>query len=258
MEKNNKQTLGLTQPATQSRNNLTDYIRSKNDSWAERPGTGYPHPHKEYFVFSNLSVFVQDPLPAHVELNVVLQTVEESMPRKFIESTGVEMIMIGQFEELAEREIQSVWKPSEGAIYVTNEQDSNDDMIDDLVHEFAHAVEDTFGFDLYADDLIEKEFLQKRRHMYDILSAHGYNLNQAAFMNITYDKEFDAFLHKEVGYEKLTFLTTGLFVSPYAATSVREYFASGFEEFFLPNGDRTALQQMSPALYKKIITLSEY
>ena len=187
----------------------------------------------------------------------MLQTVEQSLPQKFIEHSGVEMIMIGQFQDLTDRQIQSVWKPDEAAIYVTNEQDSNEDMIDDLVHEFAHAVEDRFGFELYSDDLIEKEFLQKRRHLHDILSAHEFDITLKPFINLVYDAEFDNFLHKEVGYEKLAFLTTGLFTSPYAATSIREYFASGFEEYFLPFGDRATLQQISPALYQKIKILSE-
>ena len=230
-------------------------MRSMNDSWSKGGGL---YPHKSYFVFSNISIFVQDPIPSEVNLNAVLQTVENSLPKKFIENTGVEMILIGQFQELKDREIQSVWKPSEGSIYVTNEQDSEEDMIDDLVHEFAHAVEDRFGFEIYSDDQIEKEFLQKRRHMYDILSAHGYKLPLSSFMQVAYNVEFDNFLHKEVGYEKLTFLTAGLFVSPYAATSLREYFASGFEEFFLPTGDRKSLQAMSPAVYNKITLLSEY
>ena len=218
------------------------------------------HPHKSYFVFSNIAIFVQDPISADIILNTVLQTVENSLPKKFIEDTGVEMIMIGQFQELIDREIQSIWKADEGTIYVTNEQDSEEDMIDDLMHEFAHATEDKFGFDLYSDDQIEKEFLQKRRHMHDILSAHGYAdaASLAPFLELAYNTEFDSFLHKEVGYEKLTFLTAGLFPSPYAATSLREYFATGFEEYFLPNGDRGSLQQMSPALYNKLTLLSEY
>ena len=230
-------------------------MRSKNDSWSKSDGL---YPHKSYFVFSDISIFVQDPLSAEVHLNSVLQTVENSLPRKFIENTGVEMILIGQFQDLIDREIQSVWKPDEASIYVTNEQDSEEDMIDDLMHEFAHATEDRFGFEIYSDDQIEKEFLQKRRHLHDLLSAHGYKLPLSSFLEIAYNKEFDKFLYKEVGYEKLTFLTAGLFTSPYAATSLREYFATGFEEYFLPNGDRGSLQHMSPALYNKITLLSEY
>jgi len=235
----------------QNRNNLTDYMRAKNDSWSY-DGT---YPHKDYYIFHNIALYVRTPLPEHVDLHYVLRTVEGLLPQDIIESTGVEMILIGEFEELAEREIQSVWKQDEGTIMVTNEQDSNEDMIDDIVHEFAHATEDKYGFELYADDAIESEFLLKRRHLYDILSAHGYNKPLQDYMHIGYRQEFDQFLHKEVGYEKLAHFTMGLFTSPYAATSVREYFASGFEEYFLESGDRATLGQISPALYTKLSEL---
>ena len=58
------------------------------------------------------------------------------------------------------------------------------------------------------------------------------------------------FLYEDVGYEKLTFLTMGLFVSPYAITSLREYFARGLEEYYL--GDRKYLTNVSPSVYNKI------
>jgi Mlc titration factor MtfA (ptsG expression regulator) len=47
----------------------------------------------------------------------------------------------------------------------------------------------------------------------------------------------------------------GLFPSPYAATSLREYFARGFEEFVMQN--RQELRNMCPALYLKIEELYE-
>ena len=206
-------------------------------------------------VLERLTVFIHTKVILFFQ---ILQFLCRILYQQFIEDTGVEMILIGQFQELIDREIQSIWKAEEGTIYVTNEQDSEEDMIDDLIHEFAHATEDKFGFDLYSDDQIEKEFLQKRRHMHDILSAHGYASSLSPYLELAYNAEFDSFLHKEIGYEKLTFLTAGLFPSPYAATSLREYFATGFEEYFLPNGDRGSLQQMSPALYNKITLLSEY
>ena len=45
-------------------------------------------------------------------------------------------------------------------------------------------------------------------------------------------------------------MVSGLFNSAYAATSLREYFANAFEEYFL--GNRKNLSKISPQLYKKI------
>ena len=65
-----------------------------------------------------------------------------------------------------------------------------------------------------------------------------------------YNKKFDNFLANEVGYPTLLSLTMGLFVSPYAATSIQEYFANGFEKYFLDNP--RMVRDISPVLYGKI------
>ena len=54
-----------------------------------------------------------------------------------------------------------------------------------------------------------------------------------------------------IGYDKFQSLTKyRLFINPYAATSLREYFATGFEEYIL--GDHKELEIVSSKLYKKI------
>ena len=69
-----------------------------------------------------------------------------------------------------------------------------------------------------------------------------------------YDVEFDNFLLNIVGYDKLAMLMQGMFISPYAATSLREYFASGFAEFFM-HPDHKLLKSVSPVLYEKLKNL---
>ena len=63
------------------------------------------------------------------------------------------------------------------------------------------------------------------------LTPHLYDFTE-------YNKKFDNFFANEVGYPTLLSLTMGLFVSPYGATSIQEYFANGFEKYFL-EGPRT-------------------
>jgi len=41
-----------------------------------------------------------------------------------------------------------------------------------------------------------------------------------------------------------------MFVSPYGATSLREYFANSFEKYFM--GHHEEVQKLSPQAYKKI------
>ena len=67
--------------------------------------------------------------------------------------------------------------------------------------------------------------------------------------------ELDDFLYKKIGYDKLSLLTPGLFLSPYSITSIREYFANGGEEYLL--GEPNVLKDISPVLYNKLDALDE-
>ena len=58
------------------------------------------------------------------------------------------------------------------------------------------------------------------------------------------------FLHQKVGYDKLSSVIQGLFISPYAATSLREYFATGFTDFYM-DSDHKYLKTVSPQSYMK-------
>ena len=65
-----------------------------------------------------------------------------------------------------------------------------------------------------------------------------------------YTKEFDEFLSETVGYPVLLSLTMGLYLSPYGATSLQEYFANGFEKYYLESPH--TVRDISPELYKSI------
>jgi len=54
----------------------------------------------------------------------------------------------------------------------------------------------------------------------------------------------------------LGYMITGIFLRPYAATSIREYFASGFEAYYL--GKKGELNRICPVLYKKIDELHDF
>ena len=164
----------------------------------------------------------------------------------------VDALFVGMFEDFEDRDINALYK--DGAIYISNEQDNVEDMIDDIVHEFAHSIEEWAGMEIYGDSTIKYEFLAKREILFKQLSQLGYgNLHLNDFLDTEYSKNFDFFLYKSVGYDKLNMLTVGLFPSPYSATSIREYFAIGFEEYIY--GDRRDLKEVSPFLHEKISQL---
>ena len=80
-------------------------------------------------------------------------------------------------------------------------------------------------------------------------------INYFDFINTKFDKDFDKFLYSDVGYQKIRNLAPTLFIRPYASTSVREYFATGFEDYYLNGG--LQLKNISPILYDKILQLDK-
>ena len=220
------------------KNNLIDFItesikRSKKEQKEYSFGHGY--------------AFLKDPLPDNIDLDYVLSTIEDVIPVEMRE--GVESIMIGDFEEFHERNINAMFK--DGAVYVTNAQSSNDDMIDDIVHEIAHSVEGLYGYEIYAlEPNITREFRNKRLKLKQLLKSQKIETQGYDFGDVEYNLQFDDYLYSTVGYPVLQALSAGLFPDAYGVTSIREYFASGFEMYFL--GDRDYLRKISPILYKKI------
>ena len=196
---------------------------------------------------NNINVYVLNPLPDGFDLDYVLTTVEEVVPEHLI--YGLEGIYIGKFDDLEKNEFDALYK--DGTIYATNNQKDEDDLIDDIIHEIAHLAEENLGHYIYSDRKIIDEFLGKRERLYSILKAQDLKTpNQNAFYDLEYNKKFDHYLHKTVGYEKLTYLTMGLFVSPYSITSLREYFAKSFERYFMDEMEQ--VRKVSPAVFEKI------
>ena len=200
----------------------------------------------EKLLFNKITVFIKDPLSKGVDLDHVLSSIEKRVPEHL--AYGIDMVYIGDFEEFKERNVNAAYK--DGALYVSNEQLDEDDMIDDIVHEMSHACEESYYSLIYSDGKIQNEFAGKRKRLFETLKAEEYKVDIEDFLNIDYSKGFDEFLYQEVGYDKLTFFTMGLFVSPYGATSYREYFANGFEHYFLQ--DPQYVKIISPAVYEKV------
>jgi len=179
---------------------------------------------------------------------LVISKMISSLPVKFLKN--IKSIHIGDFKFLRDREMQAAYKDSK--IYVTNVQSDSNDMLDDLIHEVAHSVEEIYGQTIYSDGQIEKEFLQKRGKLKLLLGNMGFFPPKSTrYQDSKYSLEFDKFLYDTIGYEKLSTVTSSLFYSPYGATSLSEYFANGFEAVFFDE-DLVRLRSLSPVLYNKI------
>tara|TARA_Y100000592_G_C5429482_1_gene297544 strand:- start:511 stop:1200 length:690 start_codon:yes stop_codon:yes gene_type:complete len=221
-------------------NNLEEFI-SLSDKKAKKQN-------KEYYLYNSILVFMKDPFPVDIDVDAVLKRVEAKIPSSMVTRT-LDAVYIGSFPSLLDSGDYTA-KYEDGAIYISNEQYDEQDLFRDLVHEISHAIEDLYGQEIFADRTVENEFLGKRQRLYSILSSEGYEVSLSAFMNVEHSDSMDNFLYRELGYPTLTSYAMGLFVSPYAVTSLGEYYARGFEEYVY--GEKEYLKKVSPSLYNKI------
>lgn len=204
----------------------------------------------EYLIFNKITVYTKDALPDGVDIVEAISLLEQRLPERL--EYDVEEVMIGEFDFLQMREVDSVYE--NGAIYVTNQQDSTMDLVDDLTHEFAHALEYRYGDVLYSDKRLANEYLGKKQRVLDLLEREGFTVKPEWYSATEYDEEFDSFLFREVTYPVLVPFVQEQLTNPYALVALREYFASGFEDFFGDN--KEYLEQVSPMLYSKINQLT--
>ena len=203
---------------------------------------------KDQYQMNGVQVFIKDSLPEQVDPDFVFNYVGSRIPLYL--TTNIDMIYVGKFPEMEERDINAFYEND--AIYVTSEQDDEMDMIEDIVHEVSHAVEHYNREAIYGDGKLQREFIAKRKRLSALLSQK-YDVPSDFNINFEYDRAIDDFLYRVVGYDILNQVCVGIFPSAYAATSVSEYWAKGFEELFI--GDQTNLKQLCPVLYTKMALL---
>jgi hypothetical protein len=214
-------------------------------NWIEKSATKGKTLRKQYKL-KDVEIFIKDKLPDEIDPDFVFKYIASVLPEHFL--TNIDIIYIGQFENLISRDIRGIFE--DGAIFITNEQDNEMDLIDDLIHEVAHSTEYSLKDIVYSSGLLEKEFRKKRNDLYSILKQKDLNPPMALINEINFDEEIDDYLYREIGYPVLNQLVVGhrLFVGSYSVTSIREYFAAGFEHYFM--GGETIVRDCCPVLYR--------
>jgi len=203
---------------------------------------------RDHFSLNGVSVIIKDALPQEVNLEFVLNYIAARVP--FYLTQNIEIIYVGKFPEMEEREINAFYEND--AIYVTNEQEEEMDMIEDIIHEISHAVEQNNQEFIYESGQLQREFLAKRRALSNLLSQK-FKVPADFDIDVEYDRSIDDFLFRDVGYDALNQICVGIFPSAYACTSISEYWAKGFEELFI--GETNDLKQMCPVLYRTLALL---
>lgn len=203
-----------------------------------------------YFTVRGVHVSLTTQTKANTDYKKAISLSLSKIPLHLL--TNINKIIVGPNEQLKKRQIQGMY--DKGTIFLTNDHDATHDAINDIVHEVAHSVEEKYWNNIYSDKKIQKEFLQKRKKMWLYLKERGFERELETFLKIKYDKDFDDYLHLEVGYPTLRVITKDIFHSPYAATSIREYFADAFEAFYMKE-EIPRLKLLSPAAYDKVVML---
>jgi len=201
----------------------------------------------EYYIYS-IPVFLVGEEEPQVSIPEFCAEAEEIMSKQML--SNVDVVYIGNLRELNGRNATY----HDGAIYMTSLEPTVEDMLENFVHEVAHSLESAFGSEIYTSDLID-EYKSKRKKLFHILQAHGYDPAPVHKSFTEYSAQWDSFLADVVGYPTLLNLTMGLFASPYAATSIQEYFANGFEKYNLDVDLAWTLKKVSPVLFDKIETV---
>lgn len=219
--------------------------------YMSKSSTSAKKQHKEKLFLNNIHIFIKDQIIGDINIDNVFNKLKRSIPLHLL--NGVEAIYIGQFKELQDKEVNAAYM--DGALYITNIQQDEENMLEDIVHEVAHSLEELAQFNMYNSDVVPDEFLIKRLKLQKILENNKYNTSKQNFSKLEYDIKFDKYLYEEVGYPALHTMTVGLFCSPYGATSLREYFANGFEFYFMKN--RELVKKVSPQLYKLLVEVEK-
>ena len=217
----------------------------------ERSTNRHQEQRKEFYLFGKW-FYTKDAFVVPINVPLVIDELEAKIPSHLFEE--VDEFFVGNFEFLTDKGLEALFK--DGAIYITNSILSETDLIENIIHELAHSLEQPHGQTIYADGLLRKEFLGKRGNLKTKLEQEHYDLGTLDFYNSEYDSRFDNFLYQVIGYGNLTPLVIGIYPSPYAATSLREYWSVGFEDYFV--GDREYLKRVSPVLFSKIEEVISY
>lgn len=224
---------------------MIDYIKESNKKAQDR---------NEYMLF-NVPVYVINKFPSNIKINNILDSVKDIINKKYLDR--LDAIYIGDFKDLNRRDIQSMLK--DDAIWISSNNVKNvitePLVVENIIHEIAHLLEEKYQSQIYGDGKLEREYDSKKNRLFHLLKNEGYDIDLELFFSDDMLKEFDNFLYKVVGYDKISLMTAGLFLSPYSITTIREYFASGVLDYL--TNDNSYIDEISPVLYSKIKQIEE-
>jgi hypothetical protein len=141
----------------------------------------------------------------------------------------VNKIIFGGFHLSPEHAGKSV----NDVIYLSNKS-NEEDLFSDLIHELAHAFIRKHHEQVFGDGKLKKEFLSKRNKLYHKMRSSGVDLPpHQYFENPNFDRKFDGYLNRAVGYDTLSQLISGIFPTCYSVSSLMNTFQLDLNYYLL-------------------------
>ena len=203
-----------------------------------------------FLTVNSINIIVKDEIMFDISFSD-LEDLLKSFPPRFL--SDLDYIMFGNFDFLRKKGHNASY--ADGVIYVSSLQEDNYDILDDIVHEIGHCVEEKYETFIYGDQQIELEFIKKRKLLQKEMDKEGFSIPSHMYLNTEYDERLDDLFANKIGYPIMTTISNGIFYSPYGATSLREYFANGFEAYFYHKD--LYLKKVSPLLFSRIEDLEQ-
>jgi hypothetical protein len=130
----------------------------------------------------------------------------------------IDIIYIGQYQDLIDRGLEALYE--DGAIYITNTLSDNIDYIENIIHENAHSIREySWLINIRRRKSNLRIYWQEKR-LFHTIKSQDHDISGLDYLNPEFDQEMDDFLYKELGYDNLNYLINGLFLNPYAVTSI--------------------------------------
>ena len=127
----------------------------------------------DYNIHGKPFIFAQ-PFENDINIDYIKNKIETLIPEYFFDN--VDGFFVGYVKEFFKdgREYNAMFK--DGAIYLSPDQDDERDLLDDILHELAHAVEEKNEDLIYGDGRLEREFIAKRNTLYYLIDDQDYDL----------------------------------------------------------------------------------
>lgn len=207
--------------------------------------------------FFNADVTVLQPFQVPtVKLAQAFKILQAKIPQNLLVYSGIDAITVGEIPFLDKINATSVIQ--DGGIYLSSKIATDRELVKALTHEYAHAIEERFADEIYADGSVEAEYVGKKRALKTRLEQGGYAVKHKSFDSTVYDQKMFDFFFVNVGYDKLTALTKDLFVETYGVSSLGEYFSTAFSVFFFDPARYEALRTIQPMIFNKLQVLASW